>query len=663
MCILRGDGIWYNVDMKNKILAVAVLSFCVWSVACGVSPVDLLIPKPVRVSETGGTANVASLERISVVRQAVPGAPSTVAAEAYVLEIGTDGVKITASDARGERYARVTLAQLVKLSDGKVPCCRITDWPVLRWRGFMNDCGRNYLEMSGVRAIIDMMAAYKLNLFHWHLSDYHGWRLESKKYPQLNAKGAFMRQIGKYYTQEEFKEMVKYAGERGITIMPELDVPGHTLAFRRGMGISTMKAPGTDRVVSELFEELCSLASKEEMPFVHLGTDEVRMSAEYCDDTWPTKWARTLNAAGRKAVVWAPGKLIDPSCKTVDMVWHDNHVTNTVNESFDSARLYNTSWTPFEVLRHAAFKKPCRWDIAEERKLGAITCTWHDDNVGDDTLKLFKECMVFPSIVAMGDNFWHGRAKDEPAFIGRMPKPGTEPFARVCDLERRMLAHRDVVLAEFPHPFPFMSQTEMRWRVVDCSTGAVLADEIAQGTIRMNDPYEALLLPKDAPIFASMNGRVAIETWIHAPSDIDCGGWIDLSGINGVYGRLRMPNTPKAGEWNSFNGKISLNGVDLPPPAWKQPGMNSTAYSGPEQDVPYSNDMLEKPLVDEMPALREPYPIHLKKGWNHVRIETDVAKAKTWYSCAVTFAVFNGAITHPRTVPGLTYSAKPPAER
>ncbi|MBQ6246966.1 MAG: family 20 glycosylhydrolase [Kiritimatiellae bacterium] len=205
---------------------------------------DLLLPKPQVIERGNGVATAEALSRVEVSRGTVVGAPTSVADEAYELTIRPEGARIVASGMRGERHARTTLAQLAKLSAGSAPCCTIRDWPALKWRGYMNDCGRNFLEVEGVRAIIDMMAAYKMNLFHWHLSDYHGWRLESKKYPQLNRPGTMLRQVGKYYTQDEFREIVAYAAERGVTVMPEFDVPGHTLAFRKGMGMDSMATPG-----------------------------------------------------------------------------------------------------------------------------------------------------------------------------------------------------------------------------------------------------------------------------------------------------------------------------------------------------------------------------------------------------------------------------------
>ena len=139
------------------------------------------MPQPRQVEERLGV--VASDSSVSVIRAAVADVPADVAEEAYVLDVSATGVTVTASTEKGERYARVTLEQLKNLSDGKLPCCRIVDWPRLRWRGIMNDCGRNYLVPDGIRAILDVMSAYKMNMFVWHLTDYHGWRLESKRHP------------------------------------------------------------------------------------------------------------------------------------------------------------------------------------------------------------------------------------------------------------------------------------------------------------------------------------------------------------------------------------------------------------------------------------------------------------------------------------------------
>ena len=640
----------------NRIVSFALLSVICFSsmVAAAASALDLLLPKPVRAEAGKGVADAAACSKITAVKGNVPGAPAAVAVEAYVLEITPSGVKITASDPRGERYARSTLAQLLKLGDGKAPCCRIVDWPAMRWRGFMNDCGRNYLEMEGVKAILDVMALYKMNIFHWHLTDYHGWRLESKKYPCLQRPEAFLRQVGKYYTQEDFKEIVAYAAERGITVMPELDVPGHTLSFRLGFGIGSMREPGVERVIDDLFEEMCSLAPAEVMPFIHLGTDEVRVEPEYCDKTWVTRWAKVVNRCGRKAVVWAPGMKIDPGCDVIDMAWYDEYVTNSVNPYIyaDYRRTYQGGWTPFDVLSMAQFGDMMKWRGESARHLGAIACCWHDDNVGEDTMQLFRDCMVFPTIVAMSDNFWCGRKADRPEFRRRLPSPGTELFSEAVDLERRLIAQRDKNLAGFRYPFPFVGQTAMRWRISEEKSGRVIANDVAQGTVWIDSHGS-----KEAAFVKNRSKEtVVLETWVKSPADRKVGAWIDCSGFYGAYSRLSVPRTMVHGEWSPYGAKVSVNGVEVPPPVWKQPGMKSTTKAIREQDIPYSTDLLEKALVDELPTLRPPTEIALKKGWNHVRIVMPYRHSRR----GVTFSLIEGTSEHPREVKGLEYRSEPP---
>jgi len=190
-------------------------------------------PKEVSVSEGISTAAVTNFVPLSADH----------GEEEYLLQIDETSIMIASADDRGRMAALNTLDQLTRLSEGKLPRCKIHDWPTYRWRGFMHDCGRNFLAKKEIFRLLDLMALYKLNLFHWHLTDYYGWRLESKKHPMLQAPWAFRRNHGLFYTQEDFREVVAYAKARGITVMPEIDVPGHTLAFRRGLGIDYMSRP------------------------------------------------------------------------------------------------------------------------------------------------------------------------------------------------------------------------------------------------------------------------------------------------------------------------------------------------------------------------------------------------------------------------------------
>lgn len=166
--------------------------------------------------------------------------------EAYVLEVTPERIRITGNDEAGVFYGIQSLLQLAGRSP-VIPACRIIDSPRFAYRGLHLDVGRNMFPLSFLKKYIDLMALYKLNTFHWHLTEDQGWRIEIKKYPELQRVAAWRDETlighkrnsphrfdgvryGGFYTQEEVKELVKYASERHITIIPEIEMPGHASA-------------------------------------------------------------------------------------------------------------------------------------------------------------------------------------------------------------------------------------------------------------------------------------------------------------------------------------------------------------------------------------------------------------------------------------------------
>jgi len=169
--------------------------------------------------------------------------------EAYSLQITPAGVSARAADATGLYYAAVTLWQLLTAGietalPFTLPALRIEDHPRFAWRGFMLDSARHLQSTEQIKRLIDQAALHKLNTFHWHLVDDQGWRLEIKQYPKLTEVGAWRIPAGKagrgpdgqplryggFYTQEEVREIVAYAAERHVTIVPEIELPGHARA-------------------------------------------------------------------------------------------------------------------------------------------------------------------------------------------------------------------------------------------------------------------------------------------------------------------------------------------------------------------------------------------------------------------------------------------------
>lgn len=173
--------------------------------------------------------------------------------EGYQLDVTPDRITITASDKGGAFYGVQTLMQLMPSAiygtkEGwekwEVPCVEITDYPRFSYRGTHLDVSRTFFPEETVYNLLDWMSYHKLNKFHWHITDDNGWRLEIKKYPDLTRKGAWRgpdevlppsygsgnKRYGGYYTQEQIKKIIKYAADRNIEIIPELDMPGHSKA-------------------------------------------------------------------------------------------------------------------------------------------------------------------------------------------------------------------------------------------------------------------------------------------------------------------------------------------------------------------------------------------------------------------------------------------------
>ncbi len=186
------------------------------------------------------------------------------AAEAYTLEIGPSGATITAASDSGLLYGAVTLWQAATQAPGRgpvaIPGLVVRDAPRFAWRGLMLDSARHFQSPAFVRQLIDWMAVNKLNTLHWHLVDDQGWRIEIKKYPRLTSVSGWrlpatapgappLPRVGGFYTQAEIRAIVAYAAQRGITIVPEIEMPGHALAAIRAypkLGTGTPIPPGTE---------------------------------------------------------------------------------------------------------------------------------------------------------------------------------------------------------------------------------------------------------------------------------------------------------------------------------------------------------------------------------------------------------------------------------
>jgi hexosaminidase len=214
--------------------------------------------------------------------------------ESYVLEVTPSGAHITAPNELGALHGLQTFLQLVTVSrDGFVaPAVVIKDTPRFPWRGLMIDTARHFIPLEVLRRNIDGLEAVKMNVFHWHLSENQGFRVESRKFPKLHQMGS----DGLYYTQDDIRGLIAYARERGIRVVPEFDLPGHSTAwfvghpeFASAPGPFTIERrwgifdpafdPTNEKVYKFLDEFIGEMAKLFPDHFFHVGGDEVNGKA------------------------------------------------------------------------------------------------------------------------------------------------------------------------------------------------------------------------------------------------------------------------------------------------------------------------------------------------------------------------------------------------
>jgi hexosaminidase len=210
--------------------------------------------------------------------------------ESYVLEVSSNGAGITSPTDLGALHGLQTFLQLVSVTpDGfAAPAVTIKDTPRFPWRGLMIDAARHFIPLEVLRRNIDGMEAVKMNVFHWHLSENQGFRVESRKFPKLHQMGS----NGLYYTQDEIRGLIAYARERGIRVVPEFDLPGHSTAWfighpelASGPGPFTIERrwgvfdpafdPTNEKVYKFLDEFIGEMAKLFPDHFFHVGGDEV----------------------------------------------------------------------------------------------------------------------------------------------------------------------------------------------------------------------------------------------------------------------------------------------------------------------------------------------------------------------------------------------------
>lgn len=248
-------------------------------------------PKSLRILDAAGLALTGEAPPLAITLEAS-------AEESYRLEIDSQGARLSGGK-RGLGWGRQTLAQLVdwaRRGSGAIPAMVIEDAPRFVWRGAHLDVCRHFFPLETIKRFLDLMAYHKLNVFHWHLTEDQGWRLQIHAFPRLTEIGAWRvepngERQGGFYTQDEAREIVAYAEARGISVLPEIEIPGHSLAALAAYPNLSCKGqpqavtnqwgifddvycPGKEETFEFLRTVLTEVLEVFPSPYIHVGGDE-----------------------------------------------------------------------------------------------------------------------------------------------------------------------------------------------------------------------------------------------------------------------------------------------------------------------------------------------------------------------------------------------------
>ncbi|MCZ4245693.1 family 20 glycosylhydrolase [Pedobacter punctiformis] len=416
------------------------------------------------------------------------------ASEGYKLSVNPNQITIAAANIEGAYWAVSTLKQLAGTSIyGKVaniPCVEIEDQPKFGWRGMHLDVARHFFDLAELRLMIDRMTLYKFNKLHLHLTDDQGWRLEIKKYPELTAKGAWRtlnnqdsaclkmaetnpdfnlpeknfkvingkKMYGGFYTQSEMKGLIKYAQDRGVEIIPEIDMPGHMMAATKLFPwLSSSGAGGLGKDFSEpicpckestfefaenVFTEVAALFPSK---YIHLGADEVEKDSwkklPECDELMKKEGLKSVEELqsyfihrmekffinkGKKLIGWDEMLEGGMSATATMMYWRAwvPGAPKKATENGNEVIMLPGEFCYFDAPQDAGSLKkvysfdPYNYNLTEAQKkliLGVQAATW------TETIPSLRrlEYMIFPRLLALAEVAWTGSAAGWDDFLKR----------------------------------------------------------------------------------------------------------------------------------------------------------------------------------------------------------------------------------------------------
>lgn len=540
--------------------------------------------------------------------------------EAYALTVSANEIRIAAVTTTGVIRAAQTLRQLAEgygKGAAQIEALSMTDWPAFKLRGYMHDVGRSFISVGTLKRHIDLLSRFKVNVFHWHLTENQAWRFEVKAYPQLTAEAAMTRFAGQYYTQEQCREIEAYAALRGVTVIPEIDMPGHSGAFERAMG-HTMQ---TDEGVAELKQILTEVAGVfSRAPYIHIGADEQTI-------TYPG-FLKTMtdhvHRLGKRVVAWNPIRgvtISDTIGFDMTQMWSTAGRSIAGLPNIDCRYNYTNHFDVFADLVGIYKSNIYYQERGSVEVAGTISAAWNDRRTPAED-DIVRQNNMYANVLASAERAWIGGGKQYIETGGVvLPEAGDE-YEEFADFERRFLFHKAHSLKG--EPISYVKQTHVKWRITDAFPNGGDADlklppeteglktsytyngqTYGTGTATGAGIYLRHTWGSIVPAYyvnPQANTTAYAWTYVYSATARNAGALIEFQN----YGRSENDRAPQRGTWDRKGSRLYVNDEEILPPVWTNTG------------VPVNSEVA---LGNENLTARRPMVVRLKAGWNKVLLK------------------------------------------
>ena len=576
-----------------------------------------LLPLPQKYSFNGKLANAKIAVEERIVAQ-IEGAKFQ--EEAYHLLITKNGILLEATTPKGMYWGRQTLEQLKTTKNKKIylPQCEITDWPAFRIRGFMHDVGRSFIPVEELKREISLLSRYKINVFHWHLTENQAWRLECKKYPQLNAPENMERENGKFYTLEEARQLVEFCKQHQVLLIPEIDMPGHSAAFERTFKTDMQSEKGT-QILKDIIDEVCATF---DVPYLHIGTDEV----QFTNPEFVPMMVKYIRDKGKKVISYNPGWNYKPGEIDMTQLWSYRGKAQKGIPAIDCRYHYANHFDTYADLVAMFNSRIYNQPEGSDDLAGCIVAFWNDRYI-DNTPQLLAENNFYPYMLTLAERAWRGGGNcyfDGKGTLLWEDEP--EQLAAFKEFEDRLLWQKNTWLKEVP--FPYVRQTQSEWQITDAfpnggDLNKVFPPEEKEDSVYQyegktyktrkiigNGIYLRHVWGTLVPGFYAnpQENHTAYATrWIYSPKERKTKLALEFQN----YSRSESDLAPRQGTWDYKCSRAWLNGQEIMPPVWK----NTNTERSNEITLKNENYM-SRPAID----------ITLKKGWNKLMLKLPVGK-------------------------------------